>query len=379
MQSDPADLPKKPSSSEGEIRILHITPWFPSPEDPVRGIFIQRHIESLSPYCKQAVWHLEFNQDIETPEYLSENGFLRIRKKPSFNFWWLTEYQYAKMLRKLLKKHRVAENFTHVNFYIAYPALVHYKLFQKYLPERVFITEHWSAFQFNFGIGKIHPRIAQVFHHQLPIISVSKSLSDDIIRYSGRSQNISIVPNTVDVAQFHPDDTPRLESFFMVAFWKWPKHPLWPIEALLQLREKGIKKHIRIGGYGQQELELKKFVHKNQMEDQVTFLGKLTPLEVAMEMRQASAFLVPTEYETFSVVVAEAHCSGCPVIASRAGAIPELITDENGILVDQDWASAFEKFDQTTFHHNDIAEKAAQRYSRENVGRLYFQTIQEKI
>ncbi|MBX7051179.1 MAG: glycosyltransferase family 4 protein [Flavobacteriales bacterium] len=379
MQSDPADPIKQTNIKESSIRILHITPWYPSPDDPVRGIFIQRHIESLEKYCEQKVWHIEIGAHIQEEFEMEQAHFLRIRKKPTINAWWFIEQQYARLIRKLCMEQKVAEQFTHVNFYIAYPSLVRYNVFSKYLPKHVFITEHWSAFHFNFGIGRIHPRIARVFHHNLPIISVSKSLADDLVRYSGREQKIQIVPNAVDTKQFYPTEHQRTKSFFMVAFWKWPKHPLWPLEALIKLREKGIKKEIRIGGYGLQENELRNFVQLNKLEDQVIFLGKLTPDEVAREMQTAAAFLVPTEYETFSVVVAEAHCCGCPVIASRAGALPELITEENGILVDSDWPLALEQFDQRTFNHDEIAKKAAMRYSKESVGKLYFETISEKI
>ena len=39
--------------------------------------------------------------------------------------------------------------------------------------------------------------------------------------------------------------------------------------------------------------------------------------------------VVPSRYETFGYTVAEAMAMGCPIVASRTGAIPELI--EHGI------------------------------------------------
>lgn len=43
--------------------------------------------------------------------------------------------------------------------------------------------------------------------------------------------------------------------------------------------------------------------------------------------------VVASRYETFSMTVAEAQSFGCPLVASDAGAIPELVAHgENGLL-----------------------------------------------
>lgn len=52
-------------------------------------------------------------------------------------------------------------------------------------------------------------------------------------------------------------------------------------------------------------------------------------------MGRARFLVVPSVwYETFGLVVAEAFAKGTPVIASRLGALPELVDDTvNGLLV----------------------------------------------
>lgn len=59
-------------------------------------------------------------------------------------------------------------------------------------------------------------------------------------------------------------------------------------------------------------------------------MGVLGPEEVRVEMSKSLALLLPSEwYEGFPMVLVEAFASGLPVIASRIGALPELI--EHGV------------------------------------------------
>ena len=70
------------------------------------------------------------------------------------------------------------------------------------------------------------------------------------------------------------------------------------------------------------------------IERQVTFHGALDKPAVAALMRDAGALVVPSVTETFSVVAIEAMASGLPVVATRVGALPELVDDASGLLVE---------------------------------------------
>ena len=60
----------------------------------------------------------------------------------------------------------------------------------------------------------------------------------------------------------------------------------------------------------------------------VVALGHRTSAEVATEMAQAAFLILPSQvYENFPMVIAEAFCQGLPVIASRIGALAEIIED----------------------------------------------------
>lgn len=60
----------------------------------------------------------------------------------------------------------------------------------------------------------------------------------------------------------------------------------------------------------------------------IRWLGKLRPNEVAQAMRSAAFLVVPSDcYETFSMALAEAFAYGLPVIASRRGAMAEIVEE----------------------------------------------------
>ena len=67
--------------------------------------------------------------------------------------------------------------------------------------------------------------------------------------------------------------------------------------------------------------------------DMLTFTGEQTPYQVAQWMQQSDCFVLFSNYENAPVVLSECLATGLPIISSRAGGIPEMITETDGILV----------------------------------------------
>ena len=63
---------------------------------------------------------------------------------------------------------------------------------------------------------------------------------------------------------------------------------------------------------------------------EIYVLGRTAPETVAGEMARAAFLVQPSEcYENFPMTIAEAYCRGLPVIASRLGAMAEIVEDGN--------------------------------------------------
>ena len=240
------------------------------------------------------------------------------------------------------------------------------------------ITEHWSFYHFRFYSTKELKRIKRIFHRSIPLIAVSRRLLLDIEEFSDEKQVAKVIPNAVDTGQFNFQDLPRKEHYLMVAFWKLPKAPELILEAIAQLKQEGTMIKLRIGGYGPLMKEIEASIDRLGIHEQVSLLGKLEPAAFRQELNECKAFLLPSGYETFSAVCAEALCCGAPIFVSDKGALPELVDSLNGRVVSgDDWAEVLKN--NENWDHAQIAMNAGEKYDKATVGRSYAEYLQSLI
>jgi glycosyltransferase involved in cell wall biosynthesis len=115
-----------------------------------------------------------------------------------------------------------------------------------------------------------------------------------------------------------------------------------------------------------------------EMAGRIDFLGRQSNSSLAELRRKAFVTIVGSRYETFGIVVLEAMAYGCPVAATRAGGISELIEDDvNGVLAQpgnpDDLASAILRLLEAPEFAARLgrraAEDAAQHYHPDTIAR----------
>jgi len=91
------------------------------------------------------------------------------------------------------------------------------------------------------------------------------------------------------------------------------------------------------------------------LDDRVQFLGSRS--DVPDLLRQTDIFVLPSLWEPFGIAVLEAMAAGIPVIACRAGGIPEIITDgTTGLLVPPGNPEALAQAIQYLLSHPSVAQ-----------------------
>jgi glycosyltransferase involved in cell wall biosynthesis len=69
------------------------------------------------------------------------------------------------------------------------------------------------------------------------------------------------------------------------------------------------------------------------LESRVTLAGEWPPARLAVAYQDSDLFVLPSFHEGYGMAFAEAMAWGLPIVATRAGAIPETVPETAGILV----------------------------------------------
>lgn len=92
---------------------------------------------------------------------------------------------------------------------------------------------------------------------------------------------------------------------------------------------------LSIAGSGPQKNQLQALVEELKLEKNITFTGKLTPIEVADLYHQADIMLNPTTVDNMPNSVLEAMACGVAVVSTNVGGIPYIVDDnETALLVE---------------------------------------------
>ena len=163
--------------------------------------------------------------------------------------------------------------------------------------------------------------------------------------YGAHWDHIHVVPSGVDLGRFQPLDRASSRARLgldgkeiLVAVGRMD--PVKGLDMLIQATAL-LKDHDQLrvliigGGDGDPELaRLKALARAEGVADRVDFLGARPQVELPTYYSAADICVVPSHYESFGLVAAEALACGTPVIASKVGGLQTIVQDgENGLLV----------------------------------------------
>ena len=211
-----------------------------------------------------------------------------------------------------------------------------------------------SARGSDVNLFKTIPVIRQVITWTLKkanaVVVVSKALKYAVMDLGIPSEKIRVIPNGVDPKKFFA--VPQNEAKTKIGFLNHGHkllvsvchltankgiHVLLEGLALLQQKSPSLSWNLVILGDGGERAHLEQLTQTLGLEGQVKFLGAVSHDELVWFYNAADLCCLLSEREGWPNVVVEALSCGTPVLATRVGGIPEILTSSHvGIMVDRE-------------------------------------------
>lgn len=240
----------------------------------------------------------------------------------------------------------------------------------------VILSEHSSHFSLGTLSRAARLRARLVWRGADLVCPVSEDLSRRMHQLGLRGR-VEVVPNPIDTDVFRPSPPPT--SGPLIALFVGGLDPVKRVDLLLRalasLRRPDIR--LELVGDGPSRAPLEQLAGELGLTGEVRFHGYLGREGVAERLRMAHFLVLPSAVETFGVVLGEALAAGRPLLATRTGAIPEIVDERTGILVApgdehalargiEEMAGALAGFDW-----RELSARATSRYGLESVGRRW--------
>ncbi len=350
-------------------KILHISNWYPNKWDDLEGIFIKEQYKVFSDVTKGHMLNVQVRRGerLCTYEYVKyseyEEGYYLFTKIKSHKvIEILSTFLLLWVLYKITYK-----KYDILHFHIAYPLLTYYSWWKRVIKRPVLVSEHWSAYHFNFYMPwetKKLDRMKGIFKQKIPLITVSKALLKDIQIFSGTDNFPSaVIPNVIDQTYFYYDDsvsTNVIPQFFTVNNWRKIKNPFPMLEGFAKAHCEALDFKLLIGGYGEELEKMKAYIEKEGFLHKVEFLGRMNKEQIAATLHLSDAYLFSSNYETFSVVSAQALMCGVPLIGPTLSAVEEYADEASYLKLEENSAKEWrEKIVYFMEHKN--------RYNRKEI------------
>jgi glycosyltransferase involved in cell wall biosynthesis len=154
--------------------------------------------------------------------------------------------------------------------------------------------------------------------------------------FAARGEAVSVIPNVVDTAQFHPPAERSRHEGFLFAITR-NLEPIYGIDTALHALAAlpaNLEVRLAIAGTGPAAARLQGLAGQLRVADRVTFLGRLERDGVVALYHGADAMLNPTTVDNMPNSLLEAMACGLPVLSTEVGGVPFLVRDgETALLV----------------------------------------------
>ncbi len=172
------------------------------------------------------------------------------------------------------------------------------------------------------------------------VTAVSQWLKQETAKNFATDKEIAVIPNFVDPDRFRRHESNAFCHMFGSKGEKILTHVsnFRPVKRIMDVIEvfervaRVVPSRLMMVGDGPDRSRAEAYCRERRLRDRVFFLGNVPNLEEIVG--SSDLFLLPSEAESFGMAALEALASEVPVIATRAGGLPEVVDDgETGYLL----------------------------------------------
>lgn len=323
--------------------ILHIASWFPNRIHPTNGNFIEKHIQLMQDEYTNVVLAVQ-RDDALRPFQLQfeerEKGKVKIllvyfggSKIINGGLGWalFKVPAFIKGLKRIFKNH---PKFDIIHNHVLLDAGIFAYITSWYKGIPFVVTEHATIYQTESpnGLSWLSKRLIRLIaRHARLIMPVSNNLADQLRKLELKA-SFKVLPNVVNTSLFIPKPSQKqdlkVRFLHISSFHEAAKNISGMIHAIKILAVQGENFSFTFAGDGDLN-HLKALLEGNMIAPSYyKLIGTLDEKGVAKLMQQHDVFVLFSNYETFSVVAAEAQACGLPLIVTDLPILRERVVDE---------------------------------------------------
>ena len=381
------------------MKVLYLSAWYPHRYDAMWGLFVRKHAEAVSRFADVCVLYLMADEKVDQFDIV-EQTTNSVREV--YVYYPFTNKPILRQLTKAVGYVRAfRRGFAVVRQNFGLPDVVQANVLTRsgvlayWLKRKLgipyIIVEHWTRYlpqNLNYkGITrKCLTRIC--VKNASCVLAVSNMLRDAMQKCGLKNNNYQTIDNVVDdfFYETRKSNTEHRFRFLHISCFDEPhknvKGILNATKSLLQQRTDFELILIGVGADWQAVVQYAKEL--GLPDSNVRFVGEKTPMEVCRYFAESDVLVMFSRYETAGITFCESWATGTPIITTQVGIIPDCLTPQNGITVqNENETDLCEKMswmidNAKTFDAAEIRQ-AAQQYTYNAVGKRLFDIYRDAI
>lgn len=177
--------------------------------------------------------------------------------------------------------------------------------------------------------GQPFERVVGTYALGMKMISVSEYIRSEVLKHVPNA-SVSVIRNSVDLILFSEKQERRLQNGTIGFLYSTAPRKNVGLALEIARRIKALRPTLRVVAFGDGPPR-----DPHPLPDWIEFVTNPPQHHIANIYASCDAWLFTSEKEGFGLPILEAFACGTPVLATRAGAAPDLIDGTNGRLLDQ--------------------------------------------